>query len=270
MKQLLLTACCCVALGILQAQELFVVTEPASNMAKGSVGLRLNNYLMKEQYTSGYNYHLLPEIMVGVSKNIMLHAEAFISNRNKNGLVAEGGSLYVKYRFLSMDDIQKHFRMAFYGRASINNSDIHQEEIETNGHNSGYELGIIATQLLHKVALSSSVSFEKAMDNGNQNKFPYSGRSAAVNYTFSAGKLVLPKEYTDYKQTNVNLMFEVMGQTNTGNGGSFLDIVPSMQLIFNSRSRIDFCYRQQLFSSLMRTAPNGFIVRFEHNFFNIF
>jgi hypothetical protein len=258
------------ALSVLQAQELFVVTEPASNMAKGSAGLRLSNYLMKEQYTSGYNYHLIPELMVGINKKIMLHAEAFISNRNNNSLIVEGGSLYAKYRFLSMDDIQKHFRMAVYGRASINNSDIHQEEIETNGHNSGYELGIIATQLLHKVALSSSVSFEKAMDNGSQNKFPYMGRSAAVNYTFSVGKLMLPKDYTDYRQTNLNLMFEVLGQTNTGNGGSFLDIAPSLQLIFNSRSRIDFGYRQQLFSSLRRTAPNGFIVRFEHNFFNIF
>lgn len=270
MKKILFTVSCCISFGLLQAQELFVFTEPASNMAKGSVGLRLNNYLMKENYESGNNYHLIPEIMLGVSKKLMIHADAFISNRNKTNLETEGGSLYAKYRFFSRDDIQSHFRMAAYGRASFNKSDIHQEEIETYGHNSGYELGVIATQLLHKVALSSSVSYEKAMDNGRLNKYPYAGRSSAVNYTLSVGKLMLPREYTDYKQTNLNLMFEVLGQTNTGNGGSYLDIAPSMQLIFNSRSRVDIGYRQQLYSSLRRTAPNGFIVRFEYNFFNAF
>ncbi|MEI2708153.1 MAG: hypothetical protein V9E96_03940 [Chitinophagaceae bacterium] len=35
-------------------------------------------------------------------------------------------------------------------------------------------LGLIATQLLHKIAISASISFEKAMDNGSNNKFPAS------------------------------------------------------------------------------------------------
>ena len=55
------------------AQELFVFTEPASNMAAKSIGLRLNNYLMKDNSTNKVSYHLLPEVMWGVSKNIMVH-----------------------------------------------------------------------------------------------------------------------------------------------------------------------------------------------------
>jgi hypothetical protein len=139
------------------------------------------------------------------------------------------------------------------------------------GHNSGFEAGLVATQLLRKVALSTGVSFVKARDNGNNNKFIYGSKdSKAVNYTFSIGKLMLPKEYKDYRQTNVNLMVEFLNQVNVGSGKYYMDIAPSVQFIFNSQSRVDIGYRKELSSTLLRTAPNGFFVRLEHNFFNAF
>jgi hypothetical protein len=251
------------------AQELYVFTEPASNMAAKSIGLRLNNYIMPETYTSKTNYHLIPEIMVGVSKRLMVHGDVFFSNRNK-ALSAEGGSVYAKYRFLSHDDVQKHFRMAAYSRYSFNNSDIHQEEINLYGHNTGYELGIIATQLLHKVAISTGLSFLKALDNGSGNKYPYSGSTKAINYTLSVGKLLLPKEYKDYKQTNVNLMLEFLNQYNPGPKRYYIDVAPSVQFIVNSVARIDLGYRKELRSTLYRTAPDGLFVRLEYNFFNVY
>ncbi len=252
------------------AQELYVFTEPASNMAAKSIGLRLNNYIMPESYTSKTNYHLIPEIMLGVSKKVMLHGDVFLSNRNK-ALSTEGGSIYAKYRFLSNDDVQKHFRVAVFGRYSFNNSDIHQEEINLYGHNTGYEAGIITTQLLHKVAVSSGISFLKATDNGNNNKYPYGSKnSKAINYTLSVGKLMLPKEYKDYKQTNLNLMMEFLNQYNPGSGKYYVDVAPAVQLIFNSVARIDVGYRQQLTSTFYRTSPNGLFVRFEYNLFNVY
>ena len=133
-----------------RGQELFVYTEPASNMPAQSVGLRLNNWLMRETDGGRLNYHLLPEAMWGVNKNLMLHAEAFLSNRAGSSMTVEGGSLYGKYRFFTQDAMYRHFRMAVYGRVSFNNADIHQDEIMINGHNSGYEGGLILTQLLHK------------------------------------------------------------------------------------------------------------------------
>jgi len=139
------------------------------------------------------------------------------------------------------------------------------------GHNTGLEAGVVATQLLHKMALSSAVSFIKATDNGNHNKFVYgSANSKAVNYTFSVGKLMLPKEYKDYRQTNLNLMVEFLNQVNIASGKYYVDIAPSAQMIFNSQSRIDIGYRKELSSTLLRTAPNGFFIRLEHNLFNAF
>ena len=266
MKQLLFIVILLISLSC-KAQELFSATEPASNMAAGSIGFRLDNSIMNDVNSSRTNYHLIPEILIGVSKKLMIQGNLFFSNRNKT-FSAEGGSLYAKYRFLSRDAVQKHFRMAAFGRVSYNNSDIHQEEINMYGHNSGYEAGIVATQLLKKVALSSSLTFLNATDNGNNNKFPYGSNNQAINYTFSVGKLMYPKEYKSYKQTNINLMVEFLSQVNTGSGKYYMDIAPSIQMIFNSQSRIDIGYRSELSSSLLRTAPNGFFIRLEHNLFN--
>ena len=250
------------------AQELFVVTEPASNMPTGSIGVRLAQSLMKEKFEGGYNYHIMPEVMWGVNKKLMLHAAAFISNRNKN-LVTEGGSVYAKYRFYSVDDVQQHFRMAVFGRYSFNNSDIHQEEINTMGHNSGYEVGVVATQLIKKVAVSASTSYEQAMNNTAKNKFPSALNNNATNYTLSFGRLMYPNKYKNFKQTNINLMMEFLGQTLNGNGKSFLDVVPSLQFIINSQARIDVAYVKEIYSSMFRTAPNGLYLKLEYSFFNV-
>ena len=250
------------------AQELFVVTEPASNMPTGSIGLRLAQSLMKERFKPGNNYHMMPEVMWGANKNLMVHVAGFISNRNRD-LVTEGGSFYAKYRFLSKDDIHQHFRMAAFGRLSVNNSDIHQEEINTMGHNSGFETGLVATQLLNKVAISASSSFEKATDNTEINKFPTTQSNSATNYTLSFGRLMYPNKYKNFKQTNINLMVEFMGQTLNDNGKSFLDVVPSIQFIINSQARIDVAYIKEIYSNILRTAPNGLYLKLEYSFFNV-
>lgn len=251
-----------------QAQELYSATEPASNRPAKSIGLRLDNSVMDERGTLKTNYHLIPEVMIGVDSKLTVHAGVFLSNRSDK-FEFEGSSIYVKYRFLNRDAMQRHFRMAGFARMSMNNSDVHQEEISMYGHNTGYEVGVVATQLLRKVAISSTISYVNASDNRNNNKFIYGDKnSEAVNYTLSFGKLMLPREYTSYRQTNVNFMVEFLNQVNLGSSKYYMDIAPTVQLIFNSQSKVDVGYRRELSSSMVRTAPNGFFVRLEHTFFN--
>ena len=251
------------------SQELFVVTDPASNIPTNTLSVRLFNSLFEEVATGDYNYQLMPEVTYGLNKNFMFRGTAFISNRN-NELVAEGGSFYSKYRFYSSDDLNSHFRLAAYGRYSFNNTNIHQEQIEIMGQNSGYEGGLIATKLIHKIAISSSLSFEKALDNGKNIPFPNALGNSATNYTLSVGKLMYPKIYTSFKQTNINLMLELVGQTINENGKSYLDIVPAIQFIINSQARIDLAYRHEIMSSMLRSAHNGVYLNFEYNFYNVF
>lgn len=253
----------------LRSQELFVYTEPASNMATKSIGLRLTNNLMKESGSNKYDYYLQPEIMWGVSKKIMIHAEGFFSNQ-ENSFKAEGAALYLKYRFYSMDEVHSHFRMAAFARGAYNRSYPHQPAIDLTGHNSGYELGVVGTKLINKLALSAGGSFLHANDNGSGNKFDFDKNRGALAYTLSAGRLILPSAYTDYEQTNLNLMLELLGQTNINSGKSYLDMAPSIQFIFLSKMRLDIGYRVAVVKDLLRNANNGFLVRFEYNFFNAY
>lgn len=252
----------------LQAQELFVFTEPASNMPARSLGLRLNNWVMEENFKGNYNYQFIPEIMWGVNKNLMIHLEGFYSNY-PGYFKPQGLGAYAKYRLYTSDQVYRHFRLAAFTRLSTNNNPIMQEEIETFGFNSGYQVGIIGTQLLHKTALSSTLYYQQAFNNGQHNEFPATYSNDAVNYTFSAGRLILPKKYIGFKQTNVNLMVELLGQTLLENGKSYLDVAPAVQFIFNSQTRIDIGYKRELYSNMQRVLPNGFLVRIEHVLFNV-
>ncbi len=263
---MLLAALLCIMAGAAHGQELFVQAEPASNMPAHSLGIRLNNWVMEEQPSREINYHFIPEVMWGVNKLVMVHAEAFFSNRTGG---YEGAGLYAKYRFLSHDAEHRHFRMAAFGRVSTNNAPIHQEEVQTNGHNTGYQLGAIATELLHKTAVSGTVFYHKAVDNGKGNALPSGYSGNAVSYSLSAGRLMLPRVYTGYKQVNLNLMAEVIGQVLPDRGVHYIDIAPAVQLIFNSQTRLDLSYRHQMAGNMQRTAPNGMLIRVEHLLFNV-
>jgi hypothetical protein len=262
----------------LTAQELFVSTEPASNMATGSIGIRMNSRLFQMKYNNGYALRLDPEIMIGASKNLMLHFNAYASNMYQQNIKFEGVGIYGKYRFFSNDDVHSHFRIAAFGKISfINNpTELHDgnkfygsDEIDIDGNNSGMFTGIVATQLLHKLALSSSIYFINRFDNLNASKLP--GQSAqAMNYTFSAGYLLFPKEYKDFRQTNFNLYCEFLGSNSLDKKAYYIDAAPAFQFIFNSISRLDFSYRWQLTGNMQRLSENYFLLRFEYNLLNGF
>jgi hypothetical protein len=292
MKRFLILLFLCTTGRLVIGQELYVVTEPASNMAAGSIGVRLNNKLFKmEQGSSNYSYRLDPEVMFGVSKNLMVHGNLYASNMFQGSFRFEGASVYAKYRFLSNDDLHSHFRMAGFGKISlIDNPNaithtekhdvgggvIHEvtqnyysDEIDLDGNNSGYLMGIVATSLSHKVAISGSASYVNRWQNGDRPKQP-GLTEHALNYSLSTGYLLFPRKYTNYRQTNLNLYLEILGSTGLDKSGYYLDVVPAIQFIFNSISRLDLAYRAQITGDMQRFSENSWLLRFEYNFLNAF
>jgi hypothetical protein len=67
----------------------------------------------------------------------------------------------------------------------------------------------------------------------------------------------------------MNIMMEVLGQVLAPGGKQYMDLAPSVQFIFNSQTRVDIGYKYELFGNMLRTAPNGFILRVEHLLFNV-
>jgi hypothetical protein len=265
MKVILLAFCLTALAYTAHAQELYVNTEPASNMAAHSLGIRLENQGFN---SDGFKNRTTLEAMYGATGKLMLHGALYNSNFYQNNQRFEGGSFYAKYRFLSIDTVQAHFRGAVFGKAAISRNPYRLQEIALEGDNSGVQGGVVFTQLLHKLALSGSASYLRGLNSANDYG-AITGAKEAVAYTLSAGYLLLPKQYTSYNQVNLNLYAELLGKTNPGYAQSYLDVAPALQLIFNSVCRLDFSYRTPLYNNMQRNSANMYLIRFEYNFFNL-
>ena len=207
-------------------------------------------------------YFLFPEVMLGISKKVMMHADGVVTNTAGVTRV-EGAGAYLKYRFFSKDGLHRHYRMAAFSRFTSNRMHQHYDEINSYGMHSGYQLGAVGTQLLHKTALSGTAYYEQALGavtNYYGNRKP----ARALNYSLSCGHLFLPVHYRSYRQTNLNIMVELLGQQLTDAKGYYLDIAPSVQLIFNSQTRVDVGYRKELNSNMYRGTTESILLRIEH------
>lgn len=252
------------SIGYVRSQELYVFSEPASNMPTNAIGVRLTNEGM---FSPHFNSRSIAEVMVGVNKDLMLHVQGFWSDMDGR-YRAEGASFYAKYRFLSHDDLKKHFRAAVFGRVSTSNRPTYTQDINLEGDNKGWQAGLVFTQLIHKLALSTTLGYSQAMGLSEQ----LAGMDAPermLNYSLSSGYLLLPFVYKSYNQPNFNLYLELQGKTNPETGNSYLDLAPAVQLVLNSKTRIDLGYRFQVAGNIHhRYLKNMYLARVEFNFFN--
>ena len=248
-----------------QAQELYVFSEPASNMPSNTFSPKVKANLsgsgdsMIQRYT--------PELMFGVSKEFMFHVATSFSNMHTPDLKWESAFVYGKYRFYSKDDVHRHFRLAAFLEGGYSKNPLYYDEISVRGDNSGFDLGLIATQLINKTAVSLTTSYIKIYGEKPEHAHHELVRSA-INYSLSAGQLILPVEYTSYEQLNFNVYLEILGQHALNKKAYYVDIAPAIQFIFNSNSKLNYGYRFQLDGSAIRAAENNFQISFEHTFFN--
>jgi hypothetical protein len=253
----------------LQAQELYVYTEPASNMPAHSFSPKLSAYYANSFGQKGVRQRYVPEIMFGLNKNWMVHLATSFSNMNASAARFETGYLYSKFRFLSYDEVHKHFRMALFGEAALSKNKYAVPEANLMDR-SGAQLGVVATQLVNKLAVSASVSHLQMLDASRFDKTVYSPARnyQAMNYTFSAGYLVFPREYHDYRQTNFNIYSEFLAQQDLSTGSYYVDAAPAVQFIFNSVSKLNLGYRFQLAGNMQRMIRQSFLISYERAFLN--
>lgn len=213
----------------------------------------------------------MPEVMFGINKKWMGHVGTTFANMHTNNFRWESVYLYTKYRFLSKDELHSHFRMAAFAEGAYTRSEFHFDELTLNGDKSGVQVGLIATQLWHKFALSATVSHVQALDSSRRQKnviFIPSRIFQVMNYSLSAGYLLLPREYTDYKQTNINLYTELLIQRSLDRKAYYADLAPAVQVIVNSNTKINLGYRFQLGSDMQRMGRNSWQIGLERTFLN--
>lgn len=250
-----------------KSQELYVFSEPASNMPAKSLSAKGSARLIKDLHKDRFIQRYTPEVMFGLSKNWMLHGAITFSDMMTPDIKWESARIYAKYRFLSVDEVHKHFRAAAFGEASYSRNDRGFNELSFEGDQSGLQAGLIATQLWNKLAVSGTVSY--LLYAGKRYKeLPQSNPYEALNYSLSAGFLLLPVNYTSFKQTNVNLYAELLGQRSLDLDRFYVDFAPAVQLIFNSNAKLNIGYRYQVAGDMSRMGERGWLISFERTFLN--
>jgi len=243
------------------AQELYPHTEPASNRPKGVMVVKPMLEVNQEWVriaVRGY-YTIKPPIMLygGISTRYE-GLQQYVPNR----LLAEGAYIGVRWRFLSFDGPNRHFRMALGGEASGALHPAQHPPVHLWGQQTGGGLNLTATYLYKKLALSANVGGVATVGSAQWGELPVRYQAGqAINFALSAGMLVLPFRYKDYRQTNLNLYAELLGSYYTGGaitglgllpgtraftGPWFLEVAPAVQVIVRSRLRLDFAVRVPL------------------------
>lgn len=280
------------------AQELFPIAEPASSVPGSALGVRLFGKGYKE--AAVFRKMAGMRLLYGVTPKLSLYFNAAESDfhtqrlpldfidHNHNGtqptgsvntpqlgaanpLVFNSMSVYAKYRFLTSDGPNTHFRMAGYAEAAYVAVPAPHAEPDLQMHTSGISAGVIATYLKHHFAASLTTGFILPVAyTGNATDrfggiYPTVIRYGnAANYSLSFGYLLLPRSYKSYKQMNWNLYLEftgkafgaaavsqkdgpdanalpilISGHAPTLHAGNYMDVNPGVQCIINSIYRIE-------------------------------
>jgi hypothetical protein len=259
------------AIGSISAQELYPYSEPASNMPAKAIGIKMTSMFMRGVHSDKMLQRHMPEVMLGINKNLMLHAGLGFSDMHEEKFMFEAVRIYGKYRVLSLDDVHKHFRVALFSGLAYSRNHLDHNEINLMGDQSGFQAGVIATQLWNRLAVSGTGSWNEVLHRERRNKLSTNEYAfTGFNYSLSAGFLLLPVEYRDYDQTNVNLYLELLGSRNIGRTTDryYVDLAPALQFIFNSTGKLNLGYRFNLSGDIYRLTNRSFMIGYEHLFLN--
>lgn len=242
-----------------KAQELYPLSEPASNMPAGVIGVRLFSENFKEIHQMR-NITAL-RLMYGLSPRLSVYLTAFGSNHHgpklpggfpfhnspERGAIYpyafNGASLYGKYRFLSIDKKKEHLRVAAYLEGTY--VDVTHHEAEPNvrmGDNSGFGAGMITTYLYQKFAASLTLGATiptgytgvAESDVAGLPDIPmYVKYGRSLDYSLSFGYLLFPKKYKSFDQTNFNVYFEIHGKKYEATNVRVYDGTPREYWLYN-------------------------------------
>ena len=249
---------------ILSAQELYINSEPASLIPKGTKVVRLTN---SNIFLDGSNimgsignaFIVTPSLSYGISKKIMLSGSIQFANKPYEqdmtpNFGLNGFKIYSKQRILSTDKQKYHTRLSSFIKYSYHKDKFMKDNIDIDLQDTGFELGLIGTQLINKLAISITTAItrisniDEKFTQGSTVKWQTTNLNTFKN-SISAGYLLFPRKYNSYKQTNFNLYVEYL--TNTILNEDFpvrydkfrSTFAPGIQFIIMSRSRLDFSYK---------------------------
>ena len=260
------------------SQELYINTEPASLIPKGAKVIRLHHHSIFLNEDNGLGSQknakiFIPQISYGISKHIMVSAAFQISNNpynaspNSEDMAFNGFKLYSKQRIISTDKQKYHTRLSSFikytnhGKWNSPNYKFIRNFYDLDFQDSGAEIGLIATQLIKKLAVSVTSGYGIISNRTSDGTFDDKNFNSLHN-SISAGYLLFPRKYKSYKQTNFNIYLEyltssIVSKNYPSGYKKFMStFAPGIQFIIMSRSRLDFGYKLR-----KGNMPNEFLVK---------
>jgi len=262
---------------IISAQELYINSEPASLIPKGTKVVRLTN---SNIFLDGSNimgsisnaFIVTPSLSYGLSKKIMVSGSFQFANKPYEqdmmpNFGFNGFKLYSKQRILTTDKDKYHTRLSSFIKYSYHENKFMKDNLDLELQDTGFELGLIGTQLIKKLAISITSGFtrisniDEKFTQGTTVKWQKTNVNTFKN-SISAGYLLFPRKYKSYNQTNFNIYLEYI--TNTIITKDFPSrynkfsstLAPGIQFILLSRSRLDFSYKLR-----NREMPEEFLIK---------
>jgi hypothetical protein len=255
------------------AQELYVFTEPASVMPARSLTVRSRTHMMGENVMyDRFTFRNGLQLIAGLSGRWTMKVGGSWGNMMTYAVKPESIGFYSRYRFLYNDDVHRHFRLAAYVEGAYTAAPFDHDEVSLMGDKSGVEAGIIATRLTQRLALSVTGSHTQVLHYSRKNAalFDPARTFQTMQLSLSGGYLVFPREYKDYRQTNLNLYAELLGQRSLDNNRYYVDMAPALQLIFASRTKLNLGYRFQLGGTMNRMAQRSWLLSLESTWLGFF
>ena len=95
-KTIWIAGCMLLIATCLRSQELYVFSEPASNLPAKSLSAKMTMRLADNQFSGKLNQRYMPELMAGISKSLMFRASASFSDFYSDNLRWESVKGYLK------------------------------------------------------------------------------------------------------------------------------------------------------------------------------
>lgn len=252
-------------------QELYVFSEPASNMPARALAVKASGKFLNSIMSGRTDHRQKVYASFGLDRKWMMRVGTTVSNMYSSPESRwESVSAYAKYRFFSRDGVHRHFRAAAFLEAAHSRNEPMFDEISLEGDQGGVQAGVVLTQLVHKLAVSTTLGWTEVLqarrwDDTHAAMHPY----RSLSFSLSAGYLLLPVRYRSYRQTNLNLYVEMLGARNTDRPQGYLDLAPALQLIFNSNTKLNAGYRLALGGDMYRMAQRSLLLSVETTFLNV-
>lgn len=251
----------------LQAQEEFVLGKSANTLQQGKAIFSGEYSVFAFENIRSRRFGL--DISYGLTDRLQLMLRGSVSDFPNASFEFETGGLTVLYRMLDANLKGKTWRIAAFAQTGvISNLSQSPADINFEGNNSGFALGMVANRNIESSTLAFSTAYARiSMPQFNSGLL----NGYAILYTASWRKKL--NIQLEAAQLDWAFIAELVGQFNTEmtkignrffNKGSYLDGLGALQVTYANQYRVELGLQTQLTGNIIRFTDSLYHIRLKY------